>query len=435
MKIIKIHARQILDSRGNPTVEADVILEDGTLGRAAVPSGASTGTHEAVELRDNDPKLYAGKSVLKAVSNVNTEIADALTGMEVTSQKEIDQKMIDLDGTNNKGHLGANAILAISLACAHAASSSLKLPLFQYFHTLSAISHPPTLPLPMMNIINGGKHADGSSDIQEFMIMPIGAKTFSRALQMGAEVFHSLGNILKQNGYQTTVGDEGGYAPSLASKTSNGNTEALQLIKKAVEKAGYSLGEDIVLGLDIAASELYKDGIYTLKTNNWELDSKGMVDALIKYCDQFPIKSIEDGLAENDWEGWVNLTKKIGDRIQIVGDDLLVTNTKFLEKAINEKAANAILIKVNQIGTLTETIQAIEMAHQAGWKAIVSHRSGETEDTTIAHLVVGLGTGQIKTGSLSRSDRTAKYNELLRIEESLGEKATFAGKNALDRKS
>jgi enolase len=427
MKITDIHARQILDSRGNPTVEADVTLEDGTLGRAAVPSGASTGSHEAIELRDGGSD-FGGKAVTKAVNYVNGEIRTALLGQEVENQSGIDQLMIDLDGTPNKGRLGANAILAVSLAAAKAAAISKKLPLYQYVADLSGTTSL-SLPLPMMNIINGGKHAAGSTDIQEFMIMPVGADTFSRALQMGAEIFQALGKVLHSKGYGTTVGDEGGYAPAVK----NGNAEALELIEEAVTKAGYTLGEDVVLALDVASTELMENGAYVLNTENKTLNSEQMVDFYEDLASRFPIHSIEDGLGEDDWEGWQALTSRLGNQTQLVGDDLLVTNTEFLRRGIDEKAANAILIKVNQIGSLTETIAAVKMAHAAGWKAVMSHRSGETEDTTIAHLAVGLNTGQIKTGSLSRTDRVAKYNELLRIEEQLGNAAQFAGKSALSR--
>lgn len=427
MKITAIHARQILDSRGHPTLEADVVLENGIMGRAAVPSGASTGTHEAVELRDGDKTKYQGKGVLKAVENVNTTIAQALIGMDVTEQRALDDKMISLDGTENKGQLGANAILSVSLACAKAAALSQNLPLYEYVSKLSENANNTTLPVPMMNIINGGKHAAGSTDIQEFMIMPVGAPTFSDAIRIGAEIFHALGKVLKENGYGTTVGDEGGYAPAVK----QGNAEALDLIAKAVDIAGYKLGEDILLALDVAASELYENGTYTLTTENKQLTTEQMVEWYAELVDKYPIISIEDGLSEDDWDGWKLLTEKIGSKVQLVGDDLLVTNTTFLKKGIETNAANAILIKVNQIGTLSETIDAVQMAQKASWNAIISHRSGETEDTTISHLVVGLGTGQIKTGSLSRTDRVAKYNELLRIEEQLGNKATFAGKNIL----
>lgn len=427
MKITQIHARQILDSRGNPTVEADITLEDGTIGRAAVPSGASTGSHEAIELRDGKT-AYGGKGVLKAVGHVNSEIAGALVGRDVFNQTGLDDAMIELDGTDNKGRLGANALLAVSLAAARAAALSRKTPLYRYIASL-AQNEKFILPLPMMNIINGGKHAAGSTDIQEFMIMPVGADTFSRGLQMGAEIFHTLSKVLASKGYGTTVGDEGGYAPAVK----NGNAEALELIAEAVSKAGYTFGEDIVLALDVASSELLEGGAYQLKTESKSFGAEQMVDFYTELAQKFPIKSIEDGLGEDDWAGWQMLTEKLGDRVQLVGDDLLVTNTNFLQRAIREKAGNAILIKVNQIGTLTETINAVRMAHDAGWKAVISHRSGETEDTTIAHLAVGLGTGQIKTGSLSRTDRVAKYNELLRIEESLGDSVVFAGKGALER--
>jgi enolase len=427
MEIARIHARQIIDSRGNPTVEADVVLKDGTLGRAAVPSGASTGSNEAVELRDGGSD-FGGKSVLKAVQNVNGTIADALLGMDASDQRAIDDKLIALDGTSNKGNLGANAILAVSLAAAKAAAQSKKTPLYTYLQELSGTAHGLRLPVPMMNIINGGKHAAGSTDIQEFMIMPIGAATFSQAIQTGAEIFHALAKVLKEKGYGTTVGDEGGYAPHVK----NGNAEALELISLAVESAGYSLGDDVVLALDVAASELYQDGKYHLATENRSLTSDEMVDWLVELAEKYPIASIEDGLAEDDWQAWDTLTTRIGEDVQIVGDDLLVTNVNFLKRGIEEKAANAILVKLNQIGTLSETIDAVNMAHDAGWHAVISHRSGETEDTTIAHLVVGLNTGQIKTGSMSRTDRVAKYNELLRIEEDLGDEAEYAGASALE---
>jgi enolase len=426
MEIARIHARQIIDSRGNPTVEADVVLKDGTLGRAAVPSGASTGSNEAVELRDGDT-AFGGKSVMKAVENVNGVIANALIGMDASDQRTLDEKLIAIDGTPNKGTLGANAILAVSLAAAKAAALSRDMPLYGYFRHLAGNNGDFQLPVPMMNIINGGKHAAGSTDIQEFMIMPVGAATFSKAIQMGAEIFHALARVLKEKGYGTTVGDEGGYAPHVK----NGNAEALELISLAVEKAGYTLGDDVVLALDVAASELYEDGEYHLATENRSLTSDEMVDWLIELAEKYPIASIEDGLAEDDWQAWDTLTKRAGDKLQIVGDDLLVTNVSFLKRGIEEKAANAILIKLNQIGTLSETIDAVKMAHEAGWRAVISHRSGETEDTTIADLVVGLATGQIKTGSMSRTDRVAKYNQLLRIEEELGEQARYAGRDAL----
>ncbi len=422
MKIKTIHAREIIDSRGNPTVEADVILDSDEFGRAAVPSGASTGSHEALELRDGDTTRYAGKGVLKAIEHVNGEIANALIGKDADDQKAIDETMIALDGTDTKSRLGANAILAVSLATAKAAAFAKQLRFFDYVHDLSAVPRDLILPLPLCNIINGGKHAAGSTDIQEFMIMPVGAPSFKEAVRMMAEVFHALQKVLEEKGYGTTVGDEGGYAPQVKA----GNKEALELISLAVEKAGYVLGKDIKLALDVAASELYENGTYRLATENKTLTAEEMIEFYKNLAAEFPIVSIEDGLAEDDWEGWKKLTASMGDT-QLVGDDLLVTNVKFLERAIQEKAGNAILIKVNQIGTLTETIQAVDMAHAAGWKAIMSHRSGETEDTTIAHLAVGLGTGQIKTGSMSRTDRVAKYNELLRIEEQLGDKAVFAG--------
>lgn len=422
MKIKHIHARQILDSRGNPTVEADVTLENGIVGRAGVPSGASTGSHEAIELRDGDKSKYLGKGVLKAVENVNSSIAKALKGADVTDQITLDKLMLDLDGTENKSKLGANAILSVSLASAKAAALSKNVHLFEYVNTIGLHQSPMPLPLPMMNIINGGRHADFATDIQEFMILPVGAKSFSEALRMGAEVFHHLAKVLKSKGYETTVGDEGGYAP----RVKNGNAEALDLIINAIMNAGFDPGEDIVLGLDVASTELMKDDKYRLQAEGQMLSNSQMVDWLAQLVDTYPIVSIEDGLGENDWDGWKYLTKVVGEKVQLVGDDLLVTNTKFLERAIEEKAGNAILIKVNQIGTLTETIAAIEMADKAGWNSVMSHRSGETEDTTIAHLAVGLGTGQIKTGSLSRTDRVAKYNELLRIEEALGNKAFLA---------
>lgn len=425
MNIIDIKARQILDSRGNPTVEADVTLEDGTLGRAAVPSGASTGSHEAIELRDGGT-AYGGKGVLKAVGHVNGEIRDALLDKDAEDQKALDQIMIDLDGTTNKGRFGANAILAVSLAAAKASAISQKLPLYQYVANLAGNTKL-SLPLPMMNIINGGKHAANSTDIQEFMIMPIGASTFRACIQMGAEIFQMLGKVLQEKGYGTTVGDEGGYAPAVK----NGNAEALELISEAVTRSGYVLGTDVVLALDVAASELMEDGKYVLTTENKKLTNTEMVDFYQDLTQRFPIRSIEDGLGEDDWDGWKTMTAKLGDSTQLVGDDLLVTNTEFLQRGIEENAANSILVKVNQIGTLSETIAAVKMAHDAHWTAIISHRSGETEDTTIAHLAVGLNTGQIKTGSMSRTDRVAKYNELLRIEEALGETVQFAGKNAL----
>lgn len=429
MKISLIHARQILDSRGNPTVEADVILEDGSMGRATVPSGASTGTREALELRDNNPKIYNGKSVAKAIYNVNETIAKALKGFEAEDQKKIDKAMIELDGTENKSKLGANAILAVSLATAKAAAISQKKPLYKYFNELAPFKPKMQLPVPMMNLINGGVHAAGSTDIQEYMVIPTGAKTFSEALMMGAQVFHALKKILKERGYATTVGDEGGYAPSV--KT--GNKEGLDLMLAAIREAGFFPKKDFHLGLDIAASEFYVDRQYWLKSESQWLSSVEMVEWLMDLIMPYPVISIEDGLDQNDWEGWKKLSRSLGKEVQIVGDDLFTTNTKMLKKGIEERAASAILIKLNQIGSLSETIKAVEMATKNGFSSIISHRSGETEDTTIAHLAVGLGTGQIKTGSLSRSERTAKYNELLRIEEELGEKAVYPGKGVFKK--
>jgi enolase len=420
-------AREILDSRGNPTVEVDVTLEDGSFGRAAVPSGASTGSHEAHELRDGDKARYRGKGVAKAVQNVVGEIAQAVVGTAFDTQAALDEALIALDGTPNKSRLGANAILGVSLAFAHATAASRKEPLFRYVVTLSKSPRKPVLPLPMCNIVNGGKHASGSTDIQEFMVMPVGAPSFKEALRMMTEVFHALGAVLHEKGYGTTVGDEGGYAPAVK----HGNREALELISEAVSAAGYTLGADIVLALDVAATELYRDGKYHLVTEGRSLSSEEMVAFYQELAKDFPVRSIEDGLAEDDWDGWKTLTGSLGETTQLVGDDLLVTNVEFLRRGIAEQAANAILIKVNQIGTLTETVAAVDLAHEAGWRAVMSHRSGETEDTTIAHLAVGLGTGEIKTGSTSRSDRTAKYNELLRIEEMLGSDAEFAGSTIL----
>ena len=408
--IAHIKARQILDSRGNPTVEADVVLENGTLGRAAVPSGASTGSQEALELRDGG-SAWMGKGVSQAVMNVNKVISPALIGKDAADQTAIDEAMFALDGTDNKSKLGANAVLAVSLAVAKAAANAKKLPLHQYVAELTDSSQ--NLPLPMMNIMNGGAHAAFATDIQEFMIICKGADSVEKALQMGTEIFHNLAKVLKAHEYPTTVGDEGGFAP----RVKNGNREPLELISEAVANAGYKLGTDVVFALDAAASEFYTDGKYELKCEGRSLTSEEMVDWLVSLTEEFPIVSIEDGLAESDWAGWKLLTEKIGDHVQLVGDDLLVTNTKLLERAIAEKAANAILIKPNQIGSLSETIQAVKMAQAAGWNTVMSHRSGETEDTTISHLAVGLGCGQIKTGSLSRTDRVAKYNELLRIAE------------------
>ncbi len=411
MTMIKhIIAREILDSRGNPTVEADVILDNNIMGRAAVPSGASTGSREALELRDNDPKRYNGKGVLTAVKNINTEINAALKNQDVTDQKNIDNIMIKLDGTPNKSRLGANALLGVSMACARAAALSKNLPLYQYLKTTEF-----KMPVPMMNIINGGEHADNNIDIQEFMIIPSGAKSFHEALRMGAEVFHALKKILSGMGLNTNVGDEGGFAPNLPS-----NQSAIEYILEAIMKAGYKPGQDINLGLDVASSEFYKDGKYHLDGDGKVLDSAEFTDYFANLVAQYPIISIEDGMAENDWTGWKILTEKLGKKIQLVGDDLFVTNTEILKRGISEHIANSILIKLNQIGTLTETLAAIEMAKKANYTTIISHRSGETEDSFIADLAVATGAGQIKTGSLCRSDRVAKYNQLLRIEENLG---------------
>lgn len=412
-KITNIKARWILDSRGNPTVEADVTLDDGFVGRAAVPSGASTGAAEALELRDGDSHRFMGKSVDKAVLNVNEKIAPHLIGVEALAQNQIDQAMINLDGTSNKSNLGANAILAVSLATAKAAAKSQGLPLYRYIANLTGTAEL-TLPMPMMNVMNGGAHAGWSTDIQEYMIMPLGANSFSEAIRMSSEVFHSLANVLKSRGYPTTVGDEGGYAP----KVSGGNAEPLKLIEESIEQAGYKLGDDFKLALDVAASEFFKDGKYILKADNKELSSDQMIDFVANLARSNPLVSIEDGLAEEDWANWVKLTNKMGQNTQLVGDDLLVTNPDRLQKAIDLGASNAILIKPNQIGSLSETIEAVKLAKLNGFNTVMSHRSGETEDTTIAHLAVGLNCGQIKTGSLSRTDRVAKYNEILRISES-----------------
>ncbi|MEY4133889.1 MAG: phosphopyruvate hydratase [Saprospiraceae bacterium] len=420
-QIVDVHARQILDSRGNPTIEVEVITEEGAFGRAAVPSGASTGKHEAVELRDGDASAYLGKGVMKAVDNVIEEIADAIIESDVFEQTLIDQMMIELDGTENKSKLGANAILGVSLAVAKAAAEEAGLPLYRYIGGVNAN----TLPVPMMNILNGGSHADNSIDFQEFMIMPVGAPAFSEALRMGAEVFHHLKSVLKKKGYSTNVGDEGGFAPNIKS-----NDEAIQIVLKAIESAGYRPGEDIVIAMDAAASEFYleEEGLYHFKKSSGEkLTPAEMVAFWKEWVAKYPIYSIEDGLSEDDWANWVALTKAIGDRVQIVGDDLFVTNTKRLSKGISMGAGNAILVKVNQIGTLTETINAVQMATRSSYSSVMSHRSGETEDSTIADLAVALNTGQIKTGSLSRSDRIAKYNQLLRIEEDLGEIACYPG--------
>ncbi|HBO83826.1 MAG: phosphopyruvate hydratase [Deltaproteobacteria bacterium GWC2_42_11] len=421
--IQNVIAREILDSRGNPTVEAEIILRDGSIGRAAVPSGASTGEREAVELRDGDKKRYLGKGVLKAVANIEDKIGVEIVGIDAVEQVLIDKLMIELDGTENKRKLGANAILAVSLAAAKAASNSLCLPLYRYIGGVNAN----TLPVPMMNIINGGAHADNSLDIQEFMIMPVGAKDFANAIRMGTEVFHTLKSILKKRGLNTAVGDEGGFAPSLKA-----NEEAVELIMEAVSSAGYKPGKDIFIALDPAASEFYdpKKRVYNLKGEGKSLSPERMVEYYERLVRKYPIISIEDGMSENDWNGWKLLTKKLGRKIQIVGDDIFVTNTKILAKGIEQGIGNSILIKVNQIGTLTETLEAIEMAKKAGYTAIISHRSGETEDATIADIAVATNAGQIKTGSASRTDRIAKYNQLLRIEEELGETARFLGREA-----
>lgn len=424
--ISNIVAREILDSRGNPTVEVDLTLSDGSFGRAAVPSGASTGTHEAVELRDGDKSRYLGKGVKKAVENTNTEIKQAIENKEF-DQRTLDEAMIKLDGTENKGRLGANAILGVSLAFAHASAESQNKKLYQYFSEIGKTNLPIQLPVPMMNILNGGKHAENSTDIQEFMIMPVGAPSFKEALRYGAEVFHALKKILAERGLNTSVGDEGGYAPSLPS-----NAAAIEVILEAIKKAGYEPGKDISIAIDGAASELYVDNKYELSTEGKSLTSEEMVDFYADWVEKYPIVSIEDGLAEDDWDGYKLMTEKLGKKVQIVGDDLFVTNIKRLDKGIKEKAANSILIKLNQIGTVSETIDAINMAKEAGYTAVVSHRSGETEDTTIADFVVGLGTGQIKTGSLCRSERVCKYNQLLRIEEELGQNASFPGQKAFN---
>ena len=418
--ISEVYARQVLDSRGNPTVEVEVYTESGAFGRALVPSGASTGEHEAVELRDGDKKHYLGKGVLKAVSNVNDVIAPEILGYSVLDQAGLDKKLIELDGTENKGKLGANAILGVSMAACKAAADFLGEPLYRYMGGFNA----KTLPTPMMNILNGGAHADWCIDFQEIMIMPVGAKTFAEALEMGSVVFHTLKTLLKKDGYNTAVGDEGGYAPKLKS-----NDAALQYVTNAIKAAGFEPGKDVMLALDVASSEFYdkEKGLYVLKSQKKEFNTDQMIKYLEKLVNEYPIISIEDGLQENDYEGWVKLTKKLGDRVQLVGDDFFVTNTKRLAKGIEMGAANAILIKVNQIGTLTETFDAIEMAKKAGYTAVVSHRSGETEDTTIADIAVALNAGQIKTGSCSRTDRIAKYNQLLRIEDELGEVAEYKG--------
>ncbi|HIA08950.1 MAG TPA: phosphopyruvate hydratase [Chromatiaceae bacterium] len=419
--IKQVHAREIIDSRGNPTVEADVILADGTLGRAAVPSGASTGSREAIELRDGDKSRFFGKGVSKAVDHVNTAIRDALLGRDASEQAAIDGTMIDLDGTDNKGNLGANAMLAVSLAAARASANAAGTPLYQYLNNGQTMS----LPVPMMNIINGGEHADNTVDMQEFMILPVSAPSLSEAIRCGSEIFHTLKGVLGAQGLNTAVGDEGGFAPNLSS-----NEAAIEVILEAIEKAGYSAGKDVFLGLDCASSEFYKDGGYHLASEGKTLSSEQMVDYLVDWVDRYPILTIEDGLDESDWDGWAILTEKLAHRIQLVGDDLFVTNPAILQEGIDKNIANSILIKVNQIGTLTETMDAIALAHSSNYTTVISHRSGETEDTTIADLAVATGAGQIKTGSLSRTDRIAKYNQLIRIEEELGSSVGYAGRGA-----
>jgi enolase len=419
--IVDIIGREIIDSRGNPTVECDVLLESGVMGRAAVPSGASTGSREAIELRDGDKSRYLGKGVLKAVEHINTEIAEAVLGLDASEQAFLDKTLIDLDGTDNKGRLGANAMLAVSMAVARAAAEEAGLPLYRYFGGMGAVQ----LPVPMMNVINGGAHANNNLDIQEFMILPVGAPTFREALRYGAEVFHALKKILHDKGISTAVGDEGGFAPSVAS-----HEEAIQLILQAIEAAGYTAGEQIALGLDCAASEFFKDGKYHLEGEGLSLSAEQWTDMLATWVDKYPIISIEDAMGEGDWDGWKHLTERLGKKVQLVGDDLFVTNTKILKEGIEKNIANSILIKINQIGTLTETFAAIEMAKRAGYTAVISHRSGETEDNTISDIAVGLNAGQIKTGSMSRSDRMSKYNQLLRIEEDLGDVAVYPGRSA-----
>jgi enolase len=419
--IVEVLAREILDSRGNPTVEADVLVESGAMGRAAVPSGASTGTREAVELRDGDAQRFFGKGVLKAVEHVNTEICEAILGLDVSEQSYIDGVLVELDGTENKSRLGANAILAVSVACAKAAAEESGLSLYRYFGG----SAPKRMPVPMMNVINGGAHANNSLDLQEFMVIPVGLPTFRDALRCGAEIFHTLKKMLDKEGMSTTVGDEGGFAPNLPN-----NEAAIQWILRAIEEAGYHAGSDVMVGLDCAASEFFKDGKYRFEAEHLAYSPSQMVDLLAGWADKYPIISIEDGMAEQDWEGWELLTRRLGKNVQLVGDDVFVTNTRILAEGIKRGVANSILIKINQIGTLSETFEAIEMAKRAGYTAVISHRSGETEDSTIADIAVGMNAMQIKTGSLSRSDRTAKYNQLLRIEEELGENAVYAGREA-----
>ncbi len=423
--IVDIVGREILDSRGNPTVECDVLLESGTMGRAAVPSGASTGSREAIELRDGDKARYLGKGVLKAVEHVNTEISEAVLGLDASEQAFLDKTLIDLDGTDNKSRLGANATLAVSMAVARAAAEESGLPLYRYFGGMGRMS----LPVPMMNVINGGAHANNNLDLQELMIIPVGAPSFREALRYGAEVFHALKKIIDAKGMPTSVGDEGGFAPNVAS-----HEAALQMIMEAIEKAGYKPGEHIALGLDCAASEFYRDGRYHLEGEGLTLSAPEWVDILAAWADKYPIVSIEDGMAEGDWDGWKILTDRLGKKLQLVGDDLFVTNTRILQEGIDKGIANSILIKINQIGTLSETFSAIEMAKRAGYTSVISHRSGETEDSTIADIAVGSNAGQIKTGSLSRSDRMAKYNQLLRIEEDLGEVASYPGRKAFNQK-
>ena len=419
--IVDIVGREILDSRGNPTVECDVLLESGTMGRAAVPSGASTGSREAIELRDGDKSRYLGKGVLKAVENINTEISEAVLGLDASEQAFLDKTLIDLDGTENKSRLGANAMLAVSMAVARAAAEESGLPLYRYFGGMGRMS----LPVPMMNVINGGAHANNNLDLQEFMILPVGAPSFREAVRFGAEVFHALKKIIHDKGMSTAVGDEGGFAPSVAS-----HEAAIQMILEAIDRAGYVAGEQVAIGLDCAASEFYKDGKYHLEGESLVLSALEWTDMLASWCDKYPIISIEDGMHEGDWDGWKLLADRLGRKVQLVGDDLFVTNTKILERGIREGVANSILIKINQIGTLSETFAAIEMAKRAGWTNVISHRSGETEDSTIADIAVGTNAGQIKTGSMSRSDRIAKYNQLLRIEEDLGEVASYPGRSA-----
>jgi len=419
--IVDIVGREVLDSRGNPTVECDVLLESGTMGRAAVPSGASTGSREAIELRDGDPKRYLGKGVLKAVEHINTDIAEAVLGLDASEQAFLDKTLIDLDGTDNKGRLGANAMLAVSMAMARAAAEEAGLPLYRYFGGMGGMQ----MPVPMMNVINGGAHANNNLDLQEFMIIPVGAPSFREALRYGAEVFHALKKIMHDKGMSVAVGDEGGFAPNV-----DNHEAAIQMILQAIEQAGFTAGEEIALGLDCAASEFYKDGLYHLSGEGLQLTSAQWTDMMATWVDKYPIISIEDGMSEGDWDGWKILTDRLGKKVQLVGDDLFVTNTKILQEGIDKGVANSILIKINQIGTLTETFAAIEMAKRAGYTAVISHRSGETEDTTIADIAVGTNAGQIKTGSLSRSDRLAKYNQLLRIEEDLGEIATYPGRKA-----